>query len=130
MTEMGRPTKAINWDHVDKLCTLQCTAKEIASFFDMSVDTLTRRCKDEFGLTFAEYFAQKKGSGRISLRRLQWKSAEDGNVSMLIWLGKQYLGQSDKADMSHNFPKPTVIKRSTGDDVVLGAIESPDEVKP
>ena len=25
----------------------------------------------------------------------QWEVAMDGNIQMLIWLGKQYLGQSD-----------------------------------
>jgi hypothetical protein len=27
---------------------------------------------------------------------MQFKAAEGGNATMLIWLGKQYLGQSDK----------------------------------
>jgi hypothetical protein len=30
---------------------------------------------------------------KIGLRQMQLKSANSGNVSMLIWLGKQYLGQ-------------------------------------
>ena len=33
----------------------------------------------------------------------QWEVAMDGNVQMLIWLGKQYLGQSEKSnDMSED----------------------------
>jgi hypothetical protein len=38
--------------------------------------------------------------GRMSLRRLQWKKAQEGNTTMLIWLGKQYLGQSDKQELT------------------------------
>jgi hypothetical protein len=38
--------------------------------------------------------------GRMSLRRKQWKAAEDGNTTMLVWLGKQYLGQSDKSEVT------------------------------
>jgi hypothetical protein len=34
----------------------------------------------------------------MSLRRLQAKKAAEGNVTMLIWLGKQYLGQSDRQE--------------------------------
>ena len=30
---------------------------------------------------------------------MQWKSAEKGNVVMLIWLGKQVLGQSDTPEI-------------------------------
>jgi|TARA_Y100000593_G_C4189406_1_gene276085 hypothetical protein len=34
---------------------------------------------------------------KLELKQKQWDVAmEDGNVQMLIWLGKQYLGQSDK----------------------------------
>lgn len=35
---------------------------------------------------------------RESLRRLQFKKAKEGNVGMLIWLGKQYLGQSERQE--------------------------------
>lgn len=34
--------------------------------------------------------------GRVSLRRLQWRQAQKGNVTMLIWLGKQLLKQRDQ----------------------------------
>ncbi|HLC04806.1 MAG TPA: hypothetical protein VJK02_17360 [Anaerolineales bacterium] len=36
----------------------------------------------------------------MSLRRLQLAKAKRGNVVMLIWLGKQFLGQSDKREVS------------------------------
>lgn len=93
---MSRPRKEISWADVEKLCGLQCTHDEISWFLGVSEDTLTRACKREHGITFAEYFAQKRGMGRISLRRAQWQAAQKGNVTMLIWLGKQYLGQTDK----------------------------------
>ena len=45
---------------------------------------------------------QKKGfeSGKASLRRKQYEVAMGGNCTMLVWLGKQYLGQTDKIDAS------------------------------
>ena len=39
--------------------------------------------------------ARGKGRGRVSLRRLQWRLAEQGNGALAIWLGKIYLGQKD-----------------------------------
>jgi hypothetical protein len=36
--------------------------------------------------------------GRASLRRLQYKAAENGNPTMQIWLGKQWLGQKDRTE--------------------------------
>ena len=38
----------------------------------------------------------------MSLRRLQWKSATGGNIVMQIFLGKQYLGQSDRQAFEHS----------------------------
>lgn len=34
-------------------------------------------------------------------RRLLWKAANSGNTTMLIWMGKQYLGQRDRQDLRH-----------------------------
>lgn len=92
----GRPRIEVNWEDVDKLCAIQCTEEEIAQFLRISVDTLALRCQEDHGMNFPEYFAQKRGVGKVSLRRSQWKLAQEGNPTMNIWLGKQYLGQSDK----------------------------------
>ena len=94
----GRPKIEVNFAEVDKLCQIQCTGEEIASFFGISYDTLERRCKEQFKMSLAEYIKEKSAKGKSSLRRLQWKAAMSGNVTMLIWLGKQYLGQSDKTN--------------------------------
>lgn len=90
---MSRPNIKINWEEFDKLCGLCCTQTEIASWFNCSVDTIDRACKREKKQAFAEYFAKKMQVGNISLRRRQWQAAMEGNITMLIWLGKQRLGQ-------------------------------------
>lgn len=95
--KLGRPKTVINIDQFEKLCGLQCTEEEVASFFNCSVDTIERFCKREYGHTFAEVFKDKRGLGKISLRRNQWKLAEK-YPSMAIFLGKQYLDQSDKIE--------------------------------
>lgn len=94
--KMGRPRKEINWDEFDKLCYIQCTEEEIAAWFGCSIQILKERCKEEFGLTFREVFEQKRKKGHSSLRRTQFKKATGGSDTMLIWLGKQYLKQTDK----------------------------------
>ena len=97
--KMGRPTKEIDSNEFEKLCALQCTEVEIAGWFSVSVDTIERWCKRNYSMTFAEIYKQKRQKGAISLRRLQWQSAEKGNVVMQIFLGKQYLGQADKTEV-------------------------------
>lgn len=95
----GRPRKKIDQTEFEKLCGLQCTEEEIASWFDCTVDTIENWCKREYGRKFSEVFAEKRSYGKISLRRTQWKLAEK-NASMAIFLGKNYLGQRDAVDMS------------------------------
>jgi len=111
----GRPpAPEIDWVQVDKLCILQCTAEEIGSFLNVSTDTLARRCRKKFKVTFAEYIAEKRLVGRISLRRAQWsKATTETNTTMLIWLGKQYLGQTDKLDHKDVGPEKSSVVNHT-----------------
>ena len=85
------------WDQLDALIVW---ASEVycAEKLGMSVDSLARRIKEETGLDFAEYKRQKKEPLRINLLKKQYDVAMSGNVSMLIWLGKNELGQSDKLE--------------------------------
>ena len=89
---VGRPKKKIDYELVSKLAKIQCTQEEIANMLDLSVRTLQR--DDEFCRIYKKHIDE----GKMSLRRLQWKGAEEGNATMMVWLGKQYLGQRDKFD--------------------------------
>ena len=88
----GRPKKQIDYATVDKLAAMMCTQEEISNYLGISVRTLQR--DRQFNIVY------KKGidKGKMSLRRMQYQKASDGNSTMLIWLGKQYLGQRDKLD--------------------------------
>ena len=92
----GRPLTKIDWDEFDKLCALQCTQVEIAEWFGCTDDTIQTAVKREKGVGFSEYYKRKSAKGRVSLRRAQYLVATDiRNPTMLIWLGKQYLGQKE-----------------------------------
>ena len=98
----GRPRKEFNIDAVRKLVRIQCTAEECADWFEFSADTLDRRLKEEGYDGFADFYKKHSSAGRSSLRRAQWKSAtKDRNPTMLIWCGKQYLGQQDTHRVDH-----------------------------
>ena len=94
---MGRPKKIIDEEQFEKLCGLQCTQEEIMGWFDVTDKTLTNWCKETYGMSFSEVFAKKRETGKISLRRMQWRLAEK-NAAMAIFLGKNYLGQTDKVE--------------------------------
>lgn len=92
---MARPRKEIDRKQFESLCALQCTKDEICGFFDLTDKTLESWCRRTYGNGFSDVFREKRGLGKISLRRSQWRLAEK-NASMAIWLGKQYLGQKDE----------------------------------
>lgn len=94
MARTGRPKKEIDAEQFKGLCNIQCTLPEIAGWFKCSEDTIERWCKRELKQTFAEAYKMYSVGGKISLRRSQFRMAES-NVTMAIWLGKQYLGQKD-----------------------------------
>ena len=87
--------KEIDKKTFEKLCALQCTIKEICSFLDVTDKTLSRWCRRTYGMPFSDIFAIKRQKGFVSLRRTQFELAEK-SAAMAIFLGKQYLGQSDK----------------------------------
>lgn len=95
----GRPKKELDIEEFEKLCALQCTEEEMCSWFNVDDKTLTRWCKDTYNMSFSEIFKIKRSKGKVSLRRTQMKMAKT-NVTMAIWLGKQYLGQTDKIEQS------------------------------
>ena len=121
--KMGRPRKKIDWEKVRKLCYMQCTAEEISAFFEISIDTFLRLCKRKFNCTSAEYIKNYSAGGRMSLRRKQMELALAGDRTMLVWLGKQYLGQSDKREIEAS------VQTLNMGDIIKNMDDSEDEKK-
>ena len=109
---MPRPKKEIDSKIFESLCKLQCTEAEICSFLEVSDKTLSAWCKRTYNESFSETYKKKSEGGKISLRRAQFRLAEK-NAAMAIFLGKQYLGQSDN-------PEPA--KGAQDDDGFLDAL--------
>lgn len=97
--KVGRPQAEIDWGRVDTLLQNQCEVTSIANLLGISTDTLYIRCKRDNNLDFSLYSQQKKADGKELLRSKQFDVAMSGNVTMLIWLGKQYLEQRDNKDI-------------------------------
>jgi hypothetical protein len=92
------------WDQLDALI-IWSNGEYCAEQLNINYDTLNARIKERTGLSFSEYKEQKKEKLRINLRKKQYDVAMAGNVSMLIWLGKNELGQTDKNEVeqtNHN----------------------------
>jgi hypothetical protein len=88
----GRPTSKLKYDIalVEELAKIFCTQQEIANIMGVSLRTLQRNEE------FCRIYNNGIDYAKSTLRRAQFKSAiESGNVTMQIWLGKQYLSQRE-----------------------------------
>ena len=86
---MARPLKPIDAEQVFKLAQVGLTQKDIAEFFDVSQPTISER--------FSIEYHRARRYWKLSLRRAQFvRATRDRSDSMLIHLGKTYLGQGDK----------------------------------
>lgn len=100
---MARPKKKIDKKQFENLCALQCTERDICEWFEVCEDTLNSWCKrtykdeKENPMCFSDVFKQKRAKGMVSLRRNQFALSAT-NATMAIWLGKNWLGQTDKAE--------------------------------
>lgn len=95
----GRPEKPIDWALVDAYLLSGCSGVEIAPHFNMHYTTFYDRVKEKYGKNFTEYAAEKHEKGNSLLRHQQYKKAlgvtKEGDNTLLIWLGKNRLKQSD-----------------------------------
>ena len=91
----GRPIKVLNKTGakvIEALAQVMCTEEEIAACLGVSVETLKTENNKEL---FSECLKKGRDVGKMSLRRAQFRIAQ-ANPTMAIWLGKQYLGQTEK----------------------------------
>ena len=94
---MGRPRKTVDPKRIIELASKGHTLEEIAALEDISHDTLRRR------FAYACEKGRKLAEGQI--RRKQFERAMAGSDTMLIWLGKQMLGQRDRHEVETNWPE-------------------------
>jgi hypothetical protein len=119
----GRKAVKIDLEQMEKLCNLQCTDEEIASFFSVSVRTIERRKNQA---AFAAVIARGKAKGKVSLRRSLWSLAAKGNPAANIFLAKNLLGYRDYVSNELSGPDGGPIKFGAAPE--LGEL-SDDEIK-
>jgi hypothetical protein len=94
----GRPAYNIDWRAFEQMCKVQCTLIEISSILNVDLNTLEDAVQKRYHRSFSEVFSEKSSQGKASLRRQQYlKATVKDDTTMQIWLGKQWLGQTDKS---------------------------------
>lgn len=96
---VGRDKKIIPPPEVFRLAQIGCKNQEIADWFGVDENTLT--------YNFSVELLKGRESLKQSLRQAQIRLALNGNATMLIWLGKNILGQQENPINSEaNAPLP------------------------
>jgi len=98
--EGGRPAKILDPRQVYRLASMGASNYEIADFFGVSEGHIRKNHSDTVRLG--------RSNLKMKLRQAQMREAMAGNVTMLIWLGKNVLRQSDSGerDQEDNQPLP------------------------
>jgi len=99
----GRKPKSIDSTLVERAAALGLTDDEIGQLLGVSRWTVERKAAA----------ALNRGRAKLALRlrRMQWRAAKRGSAAMLIWLGKQYLGQRDAQDIRTDGGQLAIVER-------------------
>jgi len=91
----GRPRNLTKQDEelMEKLAVIHCSNMEIAAVLNCPSYLLSKP-------HYANIISKGKERGKMSLRRKMWDTAMGGNVTMQIWLSKQYLGCKEPIQIS------------------------------
>src|SRR5262249_54735919 len=98
----GRKATKIDLMELERLCSIQCTEQELASFFEVDARTIERRKKKP---AFAAALERGRAKGRVSIRRTLFALATKGNVAAAIFLAKNLLGYKDYFSNEHSGPE-------------------------
>lgn len=97
----GKPSKKIEIDRdlLIKLASIGCTTEEMGKFFGCSGATIRNR--------FSTLVHQVKAQSKARLRQAQFDLAiEKQDKTMLIWLGKQFLNQTENGERNTDDRQP------------------------
>lgn len=107
--ETGRPLLDIDVEEVKRLASIGASERDYGDWFGCSGSTIVKR--------FSDVIAKHNGRTRSKLRQKQIQLALEGDKTMLIWLGKQMLGQTESPSVAiQNNVQNVAPARSKADD--------------
>lgn len=91
---MGRPLAPIDEEELTKLALAGAKNAELAAYFGVDEATI--------GTRFSKILTKIRSVRRMNLRGAQTEKAMSGDATMMIWLGKNELEQTDKVEQQHS----------------------------
>jgi hypothetical protein len=112
--------KKIDENQIKALAAIDCTVEEIAAVMKCSTKHIQRY--------YRHIVREGREIGKMSLRRFQNEAAKRGNPALLIWLGKQRLGQKDKQEIGFDKnPLKQLLEGMRAESVKIGLPEGRSE---
>lgn len=97
------------YEFFEELCSKFCEQKEISNIMRTSITKINLYCKkhyidedDGHKMTFGEVQEMFRSRGALKIRNKQWELIEKGNLQMIMWYGKNYLGQKDNPTIDNS----------------------------
>jgi hypothetical protein len=99
---LGRPSAVIDLLSVERAAAIGCPVEDIAALLGIGRRTLYDHMERDPAV--ADAIEKGRGTGRATVRRMQWEKAQTGDTSMLIWLGKILCGQRETSVVAMTGP--------------------------
>jgi len=119
---MGRPKSldTVDLEQVALFGRFRATYETMAGHFGVSTRTVERYMTDDES-DFCRCYKKAFSECKMSIAEAQVRSALDGNATLLIWLGKQHLGQVDKSEVKQEVEVKTItinrVSKTISEDV-------------
>ena len=113
---MGRKKAELDYTVIDTALFYGATLTQLQYLLErkgnkVSTKTIERVVLRDKKMKFTEYRDYHHNGAKLKLSQKQFEVAMSGNVSMLIWLGKQWLGQRDQHDIETKNENKIVIEK-------------------
>lgn len=108
----GRPKMVLNKHGIETisgLAAIMCTEKEIREILKTDNRTLNAAHNKK---AYTRALETGYSAGRIKIRRKQFQLLEEGNAAIVIWLAKNFLGQTDKQEVTTKDDTDKTVKIS------------------
>ena len=92
---MARPPKDLDLDMLERLAAVSLSQDEIGAIMGMTSRTIRRKLSSS--KMARDAYDRGYERCKASLKRKQFEMAMDGQPTLLVWLGKQHLGQRDES---------------------------------
>lgn len=99
---MARPKKEFDWSKLDAILQYNAELNDAAEIMQVHPDTIAKKIRKQFDLSFSEYRHKKMGKVRIKLVQKATEMAFNGNATMMIFCLKNLCKWVDRQDVEHS----------------------------